>query len=182
MGVQINTRALLAMAEFTLSLLLHVSLSQGLSAIWLQSSRIEFPSTKIEPLESPFKESNRASPYKSKLEHLANFKKHQWRQASYPVVKFPETRDTEETEFPTREGGEFDSLVHFPPKSGVEDPNTGNKSPITKRRRISKTEKRRTKVDKESGCLGRSMAGAGRRRRRCRKTKKILRPGYSIFG
>jgi len=172
MGVQFYRGALLGMGGFTLSLLLQVSLSQGLAAIWLQSSRIEFPSTKIEPLQSPFQEFDRASRSGSKLEHLAAFKKHQWDRAPYPVVKFPETSDAEE--FPTRERGEFDSLVHFPPKSGVEDP-------IKKRRRISKTETRRTKVDGESGCLGRSMAGAGRRRR-CRKTKKILRPGYSVFG
>jgi len=170
-NVQFNPSA---MDRFILSLLLQVSLSQA-AAIWLQSSRIEFPSTQIAPVESPFKEFNRAS-QPSKLEHLASFERHQ-RQALYPAVKFP---DTEEE---TREKGEFDSLVHFPPKSGVEDPIRGNKSPITKRRRIAKTETRRTKVElvnKESGCLERSIIAG--RRRRCRKTKKILRPQYSIFG
>ena len=165
------------MDRFTLCLLLQVSLSQA-AAIWLQSSRIEFPSTQIGPLESPFKEFNRAS-QPSKLEQFTSFKKHQQRRA-YPVVKFPE-RDTEEKEtvLPTRERGEFDSLVHFPPKSGVEDPIRGNKSKIGRR---TKTETRRTKVqlvDKESGCLERSIIAG--RRRRCRKTKKILRPQYSIF-
>ena len=168
------------MDRFTLCLLLQVSLSQA-AAMWLQSSRIEFPSTQIVPLESPFKEFNRAS-QSSKLEQFASFKKHQQRRA-YPVVKFPERDSEEETVLPTRERGEFDSLVHFPPKSGVEDPMRGNKSPITKRRRIAKTETRRTKVElvnKESGCLERSIIAG--RRRRCRKTKKILRPQYSIFG
>merc|ERR1712203_78779 len=112
-----------------------------------------FPSNQIAPLESPFKEFNRAS----------NSGKLEQRQRVYPVVKFPE-RDTEEkTVLPTRERGEFDSLVHFPPKSGVEDPIRGNGSTITKIGRRRKTERRRTKVELvESGCLERSIK-AGRR-------------------
>merc|ERR1739842_47079 len=156
------------MARFTLSLLLQVSLSEAAAAIWLQSSRIEFPSAQIAPLQSPFKEFNPAF-LSSKL---ASFKKHRGRGA-YPVVKFPQ-RDTEETVRPTREGGEFDSLVHFPPKSGVEDPIRGNKAMITKRGQRTKTETRRSRVElvnKESGCLGRSIIAG--RRRRCRKTKNI---------
>ena len=167
------------MDRFTLCLLLQVSLSQA-AAMWLQSSRIEFPSAQIVPLESPFKEFNRAS-QSSKLEQFASFKKHQQRRRAYPVVKFPE-RDTEEQEtvLPARERGEFDSLVHFPPNSGVEDPIRGNKAKIGRR---TMTETRRTKlelVDKESGCLERSIIAG--RRRRCRKTKKIVRPRYTVFG
>merc|ERR1711971_400036 len=115
-NVQFDPGSLPAMDRFTLSLLLQVSLSQA-AAIWLQSSRIEFPSAQIRPLESPFKEFNRAS-QSSKLEQFASFKKHQQRRLAYPVVKFPERYSEEETVLPTRERGEFDSLVHFPPKSG----------------------------------------------------------------
>ena len=73
-----------------------MSLSQA-AAIWLQSSRIEFPSNRIVPLESPFKEFKRASS-SGKLEQ---------RQQVYPVVKFPEQDTEEET---TRERSEEEEV------------------------------------------------------------------------
>merc|ERR1719391_170348 len=160
-------------------------LSQA-AAIWLQSSRIKFPSTQIAAIvENPFEEFNPAMIHPRKLK-LASFNQQQ--RAAYPVVKFP-GRDMEPV-LPTRERGEFDSLVHFPPKSGVDDPRGNNlpsiESMIPKRRRRTRTETRRTKiqlVNKESGCGGRSIGGG--QRKSCRKAKKnrvILRPRYTTFG
>jgi len=179
------------MGRFTLSLL---TLCQAASAIWLQSSQIKFPSTQIAAIvENPFEEFNPTTLQPRKL-RLASFNQ---QRAAYPVVKFPERdmkpvlpeRDIASV-LPTRERGEFDSLVHFPPKNAVDDPR-GNNLPsielmIPKRRRRTRTETRRTKiqlVNKESGCGGRSMGGG--QRISCRKTKKnriILRPRYTTFG
>merc|ERR1712130_197126 len=148
-----------AMGRFTLSLL---TLSQAAAAaIWLQSSRIKFPSTQIAAIvENPFEEFNPATLHPRKLK-LSSFNQ---QRTAYPVVKFPE-RDMEPV-LPTRDRGEFDSLVHFPPKSGVDDPR-GNNLPgiepmIPKRRR----------------------SRGGGQRKSCRKTKKsrvILRPRYTTF-
>ena len=171
------------MVRFALSPLM---LSQAVAGIWLQSSRIKFPPTKIAAIvENPFEEFNPATLHPRKL-NLVSFNEHQ--RTAYPVVKFPE-RDITPV-LPTRERGEFDSLVHFPPKNAVDDPR-GNtlpsiESPIPKRRRRTRTETWRTKiqlVNKESGCGGRSMGGG--QRKSCRKTKKsrvILRPRYTTFG
>merc|ERR1711936_286768 len=161
MGDQFKPRPVLAMTRFTFSLLVQATLAASMG---LRSSRIEFPSTQIEALENPS--------FHSRKLQLATLN-----QQGYPVVKFPE-REIETV--PTRERGEFDSLVHFPPKSAVEDPNGGNLPPIKKRitKRV-KTNKRR--VEKESGCGPRSSR---RRTKNCRKTKKrvILRPQYTTFG
>merc|ERR1712038_1305403 len=139
MGNQFKPRPVLAMSRFTFSLLVQATLA---ASMVLRSSRIEFPSTQIEALENPFKEFNPS--FHSRKLQLATLN-----QQGYPVVKFP--------------ASEIDSLVHFPPKSAVEDPNGGNLPPIKKRitKRV-KTNKRR--VEKESGCGPRSSR---------RRTKKL---------
>ena len=161
------------MSRFTLSLLVQVALC-GAAAKWLKSSRIEFPSAQIAAVESPFEKFNPTT-------HSRNMELASFSNQAYPVVKFPQ-RDMIKA-LPTKEKGEFDSIVHFPPKRRVEDPR-GNKSPITERPKRTKSKTRRTKVqsvNKEIGCGGRSIA---RRTKTCRKTRKrvILRPLYTIFG
>ena len=164
---QFKPRPVLAMSRFTLSLLVQATLA---ASMVLRSSRIEFPSTQIEALENPFKEFNPT--FHSRKLQLATLN-----QQGYPVVKFPE-REIETV--PTRERGEFDSLVHFPPKSAVEDPNEGN-LPAIKKRITKRVKTNRRRVEKESGCGPRSSR---RRTKNCRKTKKrvILRPQYTTFG
>ena len=129
----------------------------GVGEARLRASKIVFPSTQIGPLDNPFNRLD--SIHSSKLSYDSK-------------VKFPEQ---EILKIPTR--GEFDSLVHFPAKSDVEDP-IGNKMMKGKTPQKTRIRKRKTKLSK---CGPRRK---GQRIISCKKTKKgtFLHPRYKIFG
>merc|ERR1712165_440877 len=87
----------------------------------LQSSKIVFPSTQIGPLDNPFNnpQSTIHNPMDNPFNRIDSI--HSSKLSNDSKVKFPAQ---EMLMRPTR--GEFDSLVHFPVKSDVEDP-IGNK-------------------------------------------------------
>merc|ERR1712079_337695 len=142
----------------------------GVGETRLQSSEIVFPPTQIGPLDNPFNNprSTINNPLDNPFGQLDSI--HSSKLSYDSKVKFPEQ---EILKIPTR--GEFDSLVHFPPKSDVEGPignkMIGGKSP----------QKARTRKTKLSKCGPRRK---GQRIISCKKTKKgtFLHPRYKIFG
>ena len=139
----------------------------GVGETRLHSSKIVFPPTQIGPLDNPFNnpQSTIHNPF-SRLDSIHSSK------LSYDSkVKFPAQ---EMLKIPTK--GEFDSLVHFPAKSDVEDP-IGNKKMKGKSPQKARTRKRKTKLRK---CGPRRK---GQRIISCKKTKKgaFLHPRFQIF-
>ena len=144
----------------------------GVGETRLQSSKIVFPPTQIGPLDNPFNNprSTINNPLDNPFGRLDSI--HSSKLSYDSKVKFPEQ---EMLKIPTR--GEFDSLVHFPAKSDVEDP-IGNKMIGGKTQQKARTRKRKTK---QSKCGPRRK---GQRIISCKKTKKgtFLHPRYKIFG
>merc|ERR1712012_734234 len=137
----------------------------------LRSSKIVFPSTKIGPLDNPFNnpQSTIRNPPGNPFNRLDSV--HSSKLAYDSKVKFPAQ---EMLKTPKR--GEFDSLVHFPAKSDVEDP-IGNKMIGRKTAQKARTRKRKTK---QSTC---GPKRKGQRIISCKKTKKgaFLHPRFQIF-
>merc|ERR1712013_315303 len=144
----------------------------GMGETRLHSSRVVFPPTQIGPLDNPLNnpQSTIHNPLDNPFSRLDSI---QSSKLSYnSKVNFPEQ---EILKIPTR--GEFDSLVHFPAKSDVEDP-IGNKMMKGKTAQKARTRKRKTK---QSTCGPRRK---GQRIISCKKTKKgaFFHPRYKIFG
>ena len=143
----------------------------GVGETRLHSSKIVFPPTQIGPLDNPFSnpQSTIHNPPDNPFNRLDSI--HSSKLSNNSKVNFPEQ---EMLMRPTR--GEFDSLVHFPAKSDVEDP-IGNKLMKGKTAQKARTRKK-TKLSK---CGPRRK---GRKIISCKKTKKgaSLHPRYKIFG
>merc|ERR1711963_238029 len=172
MGVNVQLNSGLRMSRWILRLLVTAVALCGVGEARLHSSKIVFPSTKIGPLDNPF--NNPQSIIHNPLGNPFNrFDSIHSSKLSYDSkVKFPAQ---EMLKIPTR--GEFDSLVHFPAKSDVEDP-IGNKMMKGKSPQKARTRKRKTKLSK---CGPRRK---GQRMISCKKAKKraFFHPRYKIFG
>merc|ERR1711953_842007 len=121
MGVNVQLNSGLRMSRWISRLLVTAVALCGVGETRLQSSKIVFPSTQIGPLDNPFNNprSTINNPLDNPFGRLDSI--HSSKLSYVSKVKFPEQ---EILKIPTR--GEFDSLVHFPAKSDVEDP-IGNK-------------------------------------------------------
>ena len=141
----------------------------GVGETRLHSSKIVFPPTQIDPLDNPFSNPQATihNPPDNPFNRLDSI--HSSKLSYISKVNFPEQK------IPTR--GEFDSLVHFPAKSDVEDP-IGNKMIGRKTAQKARTRKRKTK---QSTCGPRRK---GQRIISCKKAKKraLFHPRYKIFG
>ena len=156
------------MSRWILRLLVTIVALCEMGETRLHSSKIVFPPTQIGPLDNPFNnpQSTIHNPLDNRLDSIHSSK------LSYDSkVKFPEQ---EMLMRPTR--GEFDSLVHFPAKSDVEDP-IGNKMMKGKTAQKARTRKRKTK---QSKCGPRRK---GQRIISCKKTKNgaFFHPRFQIF-
>ena len=144
----------------------------GVGETRLHSSKIVFPPTQIGPLDNPFSNPQATihNPPDNPFNRLDSI--HSSKLSYNSKVNFPEQ---EMLKIPTR--GEFDSLVHFPAKSDVEDP-IGNKLMKGKTAQKARTRKRKTK---QSKCEPRRK---GQRIISCKKAKKraFFHPRYKIFG
>ena len=143
----------------------------GVGETRLHSSKIVFPPTQIGPLDNPFSNPQATihNPPDNPFNRLDSI--HSSKLSYNSKVNFPEQ---EMLKIPTRE--EFDSLVHFPAKSDVEDP-IGNKMMKGKTAQKARTRKRKTK---QSTC---GPKRKGQRIISCKKTKKgaFLHPRFQIF-
>ena len=143
----------------------------GVGETRLHSSKIVFPPTQIGPLDNPFNnpQSTIHNPMDNPFNRIDSI--HLSKLSYDSKVKFPAQ---EMLMRPTR--GEFDSLVHFPVKSDVEDP-IGNKLMKGKTAQKARTRKRKTK---QSKCEPRRK---GQRIISCKKTKNgaFFHPRFQIF-
>merc|ERR1712079_363095 len=115
----------------------------GVGETRLQSSKIVFPPTQIGPLDNPF--NNPQSTINNPLDNPFN---------RLDSIHSSKLSYDSKVEFPAQEmlmrptiRGEFDSLVHFPAKSDVEDP-IGNQMIVGETEQKTRTRKRKTKLSK----------------------------------
>merc|ERR1712122_86365 len=168
-NVQLNSG--LRMKRCISSLLVTAVAFCGVGETRLHSSKIVFPPTQIGPLDNPFSHPQATihNPPDNPFNRLDSI--HSSKLSYNSKVNFPEQ---EMLKIPTQ--GEFDSLVHFPAKSDVEDP-IGNKLMKGKTAQKARTRKRKTK---QSKCGPRRK---GQRIISCKKTKNgaFFRPRFQIF-
>merc|ERR1712012_361877 len=169
-NVQLNSG--LRMNRWIFRLLVTAVALCGVGETRLHSSKIVFPTTQIGPLDNPFNnpQSTIHNPPDNPFNLLDSI--HSSKLSYNSKVKFPAQ---EMLKIPKR--GEFDSLVHFPAKSDVEDP-IGNKMMKGKSPQKTRTRKRKTKLTK---CGPRRK---GQRIISCKKAKKrvVFHPRYKMFG
>merc|ERR1712012_1005543 len=172
MGVNVQLNSGLRMNICISRLLVTIVALCGVGETRLHSSKIVFPPTQIGPLDNPFNDpqSTIHNPLDNPFSRLDSI--HSSKLSYDSKVKFPAQ---EMLKIPSR--GEFDSLVHFPAKSDVEDP-IGKKMIGGKSPQKARTRKRKTKLSK---CGPRKK---GQRIKSCKKTKKGAFPHsrYKTFG